>query len=61
MRALTLFLVSVLVYLLMLFIRKFWTYKRGVQALDHFFSDDRDVRSKETTVFALSGAHGTVT
>ena len=59
--AVTLFFISALVYLLMLFIRKFWTNQRGNRSIEHFFSNDKKERSKDSTIFALSGAHGTMT
>ena len=59
--AVTLFFISALVYLLMLFIRKFWTNQRGNRSIEHFFSNDKKERSKDSSIFALSGAHGTMT
>ncbi|MDG6190002.1 cation:proton antiporter [Lactococcus formosensis] len=59
--AVTLFFISTLVYLLMLFIRKFWTNQRGNRSIEHFFSNDKKERSKDSSIFALSGAHGTMT
>ncbi|MDG6111951.1 sodium:proton antiporter [Lactococcus formosensis] len=59
--AVTLFFISALVYLLMLFIRKFWTNQRGNRSIEHFFSNDKKECSKDSSIFALSGAHGTMT
>lgn len=59
--AVILFFISALVYVLMLFIRKFWTNQRGNRSIEHFFSNDKKERSKDSTIFALSGAHGTMT
>lgn len=59
--AVTLFFISALVYLLMLFIRKLWTNQRGNRSIEHFFSNDKKERSKDSSIFALSGAHGTMT
>lgn len=59
--AVTLFFISALVYLLMIFIRKFWTNQRGNRSIEHFFSNDKKERSKDSSIFALSGAHGTMT
>lgn len=59
--SIVLFLISILVYLLMLFIRKFWTNKKGNRSIEHFFSNDKRERNSDSTIFALSGAHGTMT
>lgn len=59
--AVILFFISALVYVLMLFIRKFWTNQRGNRSIEHFFSNDKKERGKDSTIFALSGAHGTMT
>ena len=55
--SIVLFLISVLVYLLMLFIRKFWTNRKGNRSIEHFFSDVKEERNSDSTIFALSGAH----
>lgn len=59
--SIVLFLISVLVYLLMLFIRKFWTNRKRNKSIEHFFSDVKEERNSDSTIFALSGAHGTMT
>ncbi|XOW22880.1 hypothetical protein QK911_11015 [Lactococcus lactis] len=56
--SIVLFLISVLVYLLMLFIRKFWTNRKRNKSIEHFFSDVKEERNSDSTIFALSGAHG---
>ena len=55
--SIVLFLISVLVYLLMLFIRKFWTNRKGNRSIEHFFSDVKEERNSDSTIFALSGAY----
>jgi Na+/H+ antiporter len=60
-QSIVLFFISILVYFLMLFIRKFWTNQRGNRSIQHFFSNDKAERSKDSSIFALSGAHGTMT
>lgn len=40
-----LFLISVLVYSLMLFIRKYWTNRKGNRSIEHFFSNNKEERT----------------
>lgn len=48
--SIVLFLISVLVYLLMLFIRKFWTNRKGNRSIEHFFSDVKEERNSDSTI-----------
>lgn len=56
-----LFIVGISVYVLVLVIRKTITSQKNNASLQTFFSQDNYSRKKESTIFALSGAHGTVT